>query len=165
MQLKIHDWLFEVDVGMNMEISAMQASEHCTCGYCRNFYQALDHTYPAVRSFLARFGIDPFGPDELSPFQPTIYEASFIIQGSVLQWGSDAFCVDGIPVKVLSSQDADMDTVRPAPYFVLAIGLMELPWMLDEDPDQVISPANEESYLQRMEQKLLRRMDNESLYS
>lgn len=58
-----------------------------------------------------------------------------------------------------------MDTVRPKPYFVLIIGLMEQPWLLDEDPTQVISPANEESYLQRMEKKLLKHAELENMYS
>jgi len=165
MEISVLDWLFDVDVPLNMEISSNQAKDHCMCGYCRNFYKAIDKTFPALRPFLAKFGVDIEGPDELSPFEPTIYEASYIINGTVIRASDQCFYVDGIPVKVLSSKDADMDTVRPEPYFVLVIGLMELPWLLDEDPTQVISPANEEAYLQRMENKLLKRLQDEPLYS
>lgn len=165
MLIRVHDWQFDVDIAMNMEISSGQAAEHCMCGYCRNYYLAADQTYPSLRPFLAKFGVDMEGPDELSPFEPTIYEASYIVNGSILKSSNRVFYVDGIPVKILKSNEADMDTARPEPYFVLVIGLMELPWLLDEDPTQVVSPANEAAYLQRMERKLLNRMQDDSLYS
>ena len=143
-----------------MEISAAQAKDHCMCGYCRNFYAAVDETYPSMRSFLSLFGVDIEGPDELSPFEPTIYEASYIVNGEILTKGHTEIRVDDIPVAVLPSESADMDTERPEPYFVIIIGLMELPWLLEEDPKDVISPANEEQYLRRMQQKILIRLQN-----
>lgn len=165
MLIQVCDWQFDVDVALNMEFSSKQALEHCMCGYCRNYYHAIDKTYPSLRPFLLKFGIDIEGPDELSPFEPTIYEASYIVNGSICRGSDGFFYVDGVPVMVINSADADMDTVRPNPYFVLVVGLMELPWVIDEDPLQVISPANEESYLERMERKLLKRLQNESMYS
>jgi len=165
MVISIRDWQFDVDISANMEISAAQAAEHCMCGYCRNFYQGIDDACPSLRPFLAEFGVHVEGPDELSPFEPTIYEASYIVQGSILSVGTNCFRVDDIPICVVSSGEADMDTVRPEPYFVLTVGLIELPWLLDEDPSQVISPANEEYYLQRMEKKLLKRLQMDNMYS
>lgn len=165
MLIYVDGWQFDVDIAMNMEISGKQAAEHCMCGYCRNYYRAVDRVYSTLRPFLAKFGVDIEGPDELSPFEPTIYEASYIVNGSILKSSDRVFYVDGIPVKTLNSTEADMDTVRPEPYFVLVIGLMELPWVLSEDPTQVISPANEDAYLQRMERKLLTRLQDEILYS
>jgi hypothetical protein len=41
------------------------------------------------------------------------------------------------------------------PFFVLTTGLLELPWVLDEDMDEVLSPANEPEYMQRMMNRLL----------
>lgn len=158
MKICVNDWVFNVDVPLNMEISSAQAKEHCTCGYCRNYYAAIDKACPTLRPFLANFGIDIEGPDELSPFEPTIYEASYIINGTIAQPSESGFFIDWIPVKVLSSQRADMDTERPDPYFVFVVGLIELPWVLQEDPADVISPANEAAYLQRMQNKLLTRM-------
>lgn len=165
MQMQIGSWLVDADVSLNMEISAKQAREHCSCGYCRNFYAAVDTACPSLRPFLAKLGIDVEGPDELSPFEPTIYEVSYIVNGAILSCTNERVFIDGIPVKILSSDHADMDTVRPKPYFVLVIGLMELPWLLEEDPAEVISPANEENYLKRMERKLLDRAAEENLYS
>lgn len=163
-KLPIKDWIFEVDIEQNMSFSTAQAQEHCNCGYCRNFYKTLDSTYPQVRPFLVQFGIDAEGPDELCPFEPTIYEASYIIHGRILKKGSP-FLIHDIPVKVIASAIADMDTERPAPYFVLIIGLMELPWILPEDPREVISPANEEGFLKRMHTKLLSRLSDEAIHS
>ena len=165
MVIGIGDWLFDVDVPLNMEISSAQAHDHCMCGYCRNFYETIDSACPSLRGFLAQFGADIEGPDELSPFEPTIYEASYIMHGSILNASDKPIFVDGVPVRVVPSNLADMDTVRPEPYFVLVIGLIELPWALEEDPMEVISPANEEAYLIRMEKKLLKRVQDEGLYS
>lgn len=159
------DWQFDVDIPLNMEISTFQAKDHCLCGYCKNYYRTIDQQYPALRPFLAGFGIDIEGPDELSPFEPTVYEASYIVNGKILSVTNQPIYVDGIPVAVISSQVADMDTVRPEPYFVLVVGLMELPWVLEEDPNQVVSPANELSYLKRMEDKLLKRLANHEFSS
>lgn len=165
MQIAIGSWLLDVDVALNMEISSAQAEDHCTCGYCRNFYEAIDRICPSLRPFLAKLGVHVEGPDELSPFEPTIYEVSYIVNGSILQNSTETLYIDQIPVKILPSHEADMDTSRPEPYFVLVIGLIELPWLLSEDPKQVISPANEEKYLQRMQKKLLDRALDENLYS
>ena len=152
------DWDFDVDVPMNMQISSEQAADHCMCGYCRNFYQTVDNAYPTLRMFLAQFGAHIEGPDELSPFEPTIYEASYIIHGRVLSRGHQKLFVDGVPIVVLDEKQADIDTERPGPYFVLLVGLMELPWALLEDPQDILSPATEPSYMTRMEKKLLARM-------
>jgi len=152
-------------VQTNMEYSSMQAMEHCTCGYCRNYYQSIDGSYPSIRPFFAQFGIDIEGPDELSPFEPTIYEATFVINGCILQVGSPCLVVNGIPVTVRTMEEADLETERPLPYFALTVGLLELPWVLDEPMEDVISPANEEAYMERMRLKLLRRAEQESLFS
>ena len=42
MEISVGDWLFDVNLPLNMEISAAQAKDHCMCGYCRNFYAAVD---------------------------------------------------------------------------------------------------------------------------
>ena len=165
MRLTLGDWLLDVDIELTMSISAAQASEHCDCGYCKNFYETLDAAYPSIRPFLMKFGLHAEAPDELCPFEPTIYEATYIVQGTILQFGTQNLTIDGVPLTICSSQQADMCTEHPEPYFTLCIGLMELPWSLPEPMDQVISPAKEEEYLLRMQQKLLQRLDNETIRS
>ena len=161
MRMLLADWEFDVNIELTMELSADQASDHCMCGYCRNFYASIDSVCPTARRFLARFGLDIEGPDELCPIEPTIYEASYIVQGSILRAGTVPLRIDNIPLQILTADAADMATEHPAPYFVLRMGLIELPWVLDEPMDEVLSPTNEESYLKRIEEKLLQYAANE----
>lgn len=165
MRIALADWLLEVNVPLTMDLSVGQAQEHCDCGYCRNYYAGLDRACPSLRPFLAQFGLDAEGPDELCPFEPTIYEATYIVQGQIIHHGQEQLYIDQIPLRIYPAKDADMCTEHPDPYFVLRIGLMELPWSLDEPMDQVVSPANEEAYLQRMQDKLLKLLDTEQITS
>lgn len=164
MRIELADWHLEVDVTLNMELSGAQAADHCTCGYCRNFYEAIDQVCPTLRPFLAKFGLNIEGPDELCPLEPTIYEATYIVQGNILQQGTTPLRIDGIPFKIRSSEASDMRTEHPVPYFTLCFGLIELPWVLSEPMEDVISPANEEEYLRRIETKLLQ-YDADTIYS
>lgn len=156
MQMNLADWLLDVNVALTMSLSLPQAEDHCTCGYCRNFYSAADLELPKLRSFLSEFGIDMEGPDEFCPFEPTIYEATYIVQGNILRRGTEKLHIDGVPLSVLSADEVDFETSHPSPRFALKIGLFELPWVLDESAEDVISPANCPECIQRMEQKLLR---------
>ena len=162
--LELKDWVFDVDIAMNMECSSSQAADHCLCGYCRNYYTAVDSAYPHLRPFLQQFGLNIEGPDELSPFEPTIYEATYLVNGMVLQKGTQPLYLDNTPLYIQSQDESDLETERKAPYFTVVFGLMELPWFLDEPMDQVTSPANEDAYLDRMWNKLLKR-SNEEIYT
>ena len=57
MIIKIDAWKFDVDLNATMAYSAQEAMDHCTCGYCRNFYASVDIVYPNLRPFLAEFGV------------------------------------------------------------------------------------------------------------
>ena len=155
MILRLGDWVLEVDIPSTMERSGQHAADHCLCGYCQNFYSTVDHAYPSIRPFLARFGVDIEGPDEFCPFEPTICEATYIVRGRIIQQGSQDISVDGIPI--LISAELDLDHAPPQPSFGIMVGLMELPWVLEEPMDEVISPANDPACLDRMWKKLLKR--------
>lgn len=165
MEIRFADWILDVNLHLTMEISAQQAQDHCQCGYCRNFYAAVDHACPNLRTFLASFGIDVEGPDELCPFEPTIYEVTYVVQGQILEKGRTLLNLDGVPIVIRDAEEADLETSHPMPYFTVTVGLIELPWLLAENMDDVISPANEPEYLQRMERKLLERMSNSDIFS
>ena len=165
MLIALTDWQLDVDIERTMELSVSQGKEHCTCGYCRNFYATLDQQYPTIRPFLARFGLEAEAPDELCPYEPTIYEATYVVQGSILHVGAQRLCIDNIPLRISSSEQSDIYTEHPKPYFTVSIGLMELPWSLDEPMDQVISPANEAEFLNRMQTKLLRHLSADAISS
>lgn len=142
MIIHIEDWIFDIDMSATMEDSARKAADHCTCGYCRNFYQSLDVVYPHLEPFLAQFGIDPEGVTELLPFEPTLYLVGYDVFGRILHSGRAPLYVDGIPIAPEEKEDFS---------FRLTVGELELPWVLEEDMDEVISPANEPEFLERMD--------------
>ena len=165
MIVKIDDWIFDVDMSATMEYSAKEAAEHCDCAYCRNFYASIDDAYPHLRPFLAQFGVDIEGPDELMPFVATLYAAAYAVEGRIMQFGQSSIRVDGVAVTPEKAQDAMINCGCKNPYFIISVGTMVLPWVLDEPMEDVISPANEQSFLKRMWDKLLRRQNKDIMSS
>jgi hypothetical protein len=53
-------------------------------------------------------------------------------------------------------EDSEFDIA--APHFVLSLEELELPWRLEEPLKDVISPANEPSFLKKMWDRLLDRL-------
>lgn len=151
MILEIDNWKFDIDLTSTMEYSAKEAAEHCTCAYCRNFYTAIDDSHPELRPFLNRFGIDIEAPEELMPFDPTVYLASYCVKGRILSHGSHPIMIGGI--RILPERE---DEGVWADRFCLWVGPFLMPWVLDEPMEEVVSPANEQSFQDRMTEKLLR---------
>lgn len=148
MVLRINDWIFDIDLASTKEHSSFASLEHCTCGYCENYYRAVPLFYPALKPFLARFGLRVDGPSELYPIEPTLYLVGYRVTGSIRQAGAGPMMVDGVPVTAVPVENG---------YFMVEVGEMPLPWVLREDRDEVISPANEPEFLHRMYQKLAKR--------
>ena len=148
MLLKINDWEFDIDAERTAEHSSLVVSEHCTCGYCENYYRTIQSTCPNLQNFLSRFCVHVDGPSEMYPIEPTLYLSGYRIFGRVLRAGIEPMMVDGVPV-VADIRDSDQ--------FMLEVGEMELPWVLEEDMDEVISPANEPEFLEMMYRKILSR--------
>jgi len=146
--LQINDWIFRIDMEKTKEHSSFVSSEHCTCGYCENYYRAVDTTYPNLRAFLWRFGVRVDGPSEMYPIEPTLYLAGYRVFGTILQYGNGPLMVNGIPVTPEPVDDA---------HFMLEVGQMTLPWVMAEDMHEVISPANEPEFLEKMYRKLMLR--------
>ena len=166
MLITINDWVLDVDLDRNMSFSAAQATEHCTCGYCRNFYETLDGEYPSLKPFLKQFGMNSLTPEELSPVEPTLCIVSYCISGTVVTRG--IYPLDSGEVVFSVTTDAENPLYEPSfgkPFFVLTTGLLELPWVLEEDMDEVISPANEPEYMERMMNRLLENVDTDSILS
>lgn len=166
MTVKVADWIFDVDVASTMAYSASVWEDHCTCGYCRNFYETLNSAYPLMKPFLEKFGMNSLTPEEMSPIEPTLCIVSYCISGMIAKRG--IYPLDTGDVVFQVSTDAQNPLYEPPfgkPFFVLTSGLLELPWVLDEDMDEVISPANEPEYMQRMMSRLLENTDYESIIS
>ena len=156
MILNIADWSFSVDVEATKAHTTKNAADHCTCGYCKNYYEAIAGTYPEIVTFLEQFGVNFNGPSELMPFEPTLLLACYRVHGIVLQWGQENIFVKNVPVSV---ETAENDT------FFLWIGEVELPWLQEEDMDEVISPANLPEFLARMEEVWMLRHGEDGMLS
>ena len=167
MILQLGDWQFDIDMERTMEYSAAEASEHCDCAYCRNFYAAIDENYPQLRPFLAQFGLDLEAPDELMPFDldgRMYYDGAYMVCGRILQTSVSPMEVSDIPILATSADDPNnpihINHNCPEPYFALNIGAITLPWVLDEPMKDVVSPANFPDFLKKMWDKLLRKVGN-----
>lgn len=161
MILKIADWEFDIDMERTMEYSAAEAREHCDCAYCRNYYAAADYDCPALRIFLAQFGLDLEAPDELMPYdllpapdgidERVFYAGKYVVFGRIVKYGQTRFALGA--VDLWPSEDTSFDFVEP--YFVLNLEESLIRWVLDEPFAEVISPANEPSFLKKMWDRLL----------
>ena len=140
------DWRVQVDVDATRKHTSENANDHCGCAYCKNFYEMLPLSHPGLCVALSRLGIDPMGPSELMPFTPELYLACYRVRGRILRWGKSALAVGNIPIVL---ENGDLDS------FFLWAGEMELPWTQEEDMDEVLSPANQPEFMDRMMQRLL----------
>lgn len=148
MILKVNDWIFDIDEEKTKEHSSFALESHCTCGYCVNYYTCVDSVYPNLRPFLEQFLLEIEGPSEMYPIEPTLCLIAYKVYGRIVRAGYGPVMVDGLPV---------MAEVIDAELFKLEVGEIPLPWVLQEDMDEVISPANEPEFLERMYQKLISR--------
>ena len=145
MVLQIDDWIFRVDMEKTKEHSSFVSSEHCTCGFCENYYRTILGVCPGLKEYLYQFGILVDAPSEMYPIEPTLYLSGYRVTGEILQWGSGPIMISGVPVTAEPSTNGT---------FLLEVGELALPWVLNEDMDEVISPANEPEFLERMYRKL-----------
>ena len=148
MTITVEDWVFDIDPVKTKEHTNFAVNSHCTCGYCENYYQAVDQVCPDLRIFLDRFFLDVEGPSEMYPFEPTLCFLAYKVFGRIVQVGNGPIMVDGVPVM---GQIIDEST------FKLEVGELELPWILEEDMDEVVSPANEPEFLERMYRIMIKR--------
>lgn len=156
MLLKFGDWKFRVDVEATKERTAKYSFDHCQCGYCKNFYEAVDAAYPQLREALMNFGVHPEGPCELMPFEPTLMLACYRVDGQIEQWGQDQLLAAGVP---LIPEAGDENT------FLLWVGEMRVPWLQKEAAEDVVSPANLPEFLERMRNIWQLRHGEESVLS
>ena len=164
MILKIADWEFDVDLERTMAYSAAEAAEHCDCAYCRNFYAAIDFDCPALRSFMAQFGVDIEAPDELMPYDllpapegienRVFYAGKYVVFGRITKPGKTRFALGACDLWPMEDTEFSFD----APHFVIALEESEIRWVLDEPFAEVVSPANEPSFLKKMWDRLLAKM-------
>ena len=154
--LKLADWRFRVDVEATAERTRKYSYEHCQCGYCKNFYDAIDVAYPELRSVMEHFGIHLEGPCELMPFEPTLMLACYRVDGQILQWGKSQLYAKGVQLLPEAGDDKT---------FLLWVGEVRLPWLQKEPAEEVVSPANLPEFLERMREIWAMRHDNSLIHS
>lgn len=71
----------------------------------------------------------------------------------------------GVVLSIPESPDPLYHPPFGTSFFVFDTGLLDLPWVLDEDMDEVISPANEPEYMERMMNRLLQNTDSDIVNS
>lgn len=147
MQISLGDWQFRVDVDATMDYTYRCSLDHCTCPYCQNFYENMDRAEPSLRPVLSKFGIHLNGPCEIMPFEPTLVAACYRVTGQILSTGESYLHVQEIPLR---PEYADSDT------FFLWVGPLILPWTQKEDINEVLSPANQPEFMERMMATLLK---------
>ncbi len=156
MILKLGDWRFQVDVEATSERTRKYSYEHCQCGYCKNFYDAIDMAHPGLRPVMEHFGVHLEGPIELMPFEPTLMLACYRVDGKILQWGKSRLSVQGVPILPAAGEENT---------FLLWVGEVRLPWLQKEPADEVVSPANLPEFLERMQEVWRFRHGNEFVFS
>lgn len=148
MVLELEDWRFQVDVEATREHTARNALDHCDCSYCRNYYQAIPLVCPELTEFLSLFGVDYQGPSELMPFEPTLLLACYRVQGRILSFGKNRLWAGDLEINPETSDESS---------FFLWVGEASLPWLQEENQEDVVSPANLPEFMERMEEVWLLR--------
>lgn len=155
MIITLEDWVLDIDLENTHAYTDHLLSDHCECGYCRNFYTTVEEVYPGFRRFLKQFGADAEAPVDFLPVEPTLCVVSYAVSGSILSTGNRPIHVGNCSFKIESMEQLDYELKCKKPYFVFTSQFLELPWVLNEDMNEVISPANEPECLERMWEKLL----------
>ena len=155
MTVQLDDWSFCVDKEATSKHTTRNAGDHCICDYCKNYYETVGFTYPGLVRFLQQFGVNYLGPSELMPFEHDYLLACYRVQGSVLQWGGQPLVADGIAVMPETDREDS---------FLLWVGEMDLPWIQDTAPEDVVSPANLPEFLIRMQEVWQLRHNEEFIF-
>ena len=156
MVTKLADWKFDLDYDATWDDTHKCSLDHCTCPYCENFYENTDRAHPNLRPVLNRFGVFLNGPCEVMPFEPTLIAACYRITGKIVSRGEACLHVEGVPLR---PEYADENT------FFLWVGPMEVPWTQEEDMYEVLSPANERAFMERMMARLLKWAEDDPIPS
>jgi len=159
MILRIEDWELSLNQTKTKAYSDAEAKCHCTCGYCRNFYEAVESAYPTLSAFLSNFGLNIFAPDELIPYEPTLCDVSYGVCGSIQHYGEKRIQVDGLEITIEPWDQVSINSECPKPCFVVTVHQLSLPWVLEESLEDVVSPAQEQSFLRRIWSRLVKKQN------
>ena len=84
------------------------------------------------------------------PLEPTVYMGSYLVKGRVLRMGKRPMRVEELSLWAEPTENG----------FLLCFRDMVIPWSLDESMEEVVSPANEPEFLQKMQEKWMESQEN-----
>lgn len=114
----------------------------CDCLYCRNYYETFSTKYPKISKFLESFGLDIKFPLEIMPLEyneleDTIeYISYYPVKGNINKHEL-IVNLNVFEVRVLKGSDLNNPCPNPhmkEPYLIIELGIIKLPWVLDEKP-------------------------------
>ncbi len=141
MILEQDGWRLRIYEVATRRYSTREAADHCACGWCRNFYAAVDQTYPDLRHFLAKLGAHVEAPEEMIAFSPTLCTAYYAVCGEILERGQGSLQVGNLALWPQTETEAMVRTECPEPVIFLCTDCMTLPWVLREPMEDADSPA------------------------
>lgn len=153
MVIEIDDWRFHVFGVTARKYYARELADHCTCAWCRNFYQSVDQKYPGIRPFLNRFEVQMDAPTEMMAFGPTMCANYYAVSGSILKRGEGPIVIDSVSIEPLEQDECNINIEEEWPVFFLYVGCMSLPWVLEEPMEKADSPAKGKNFVQRLLQR------------
>ncbi|GKU80957.1 hypothetical protein [Niallia sp. NCCP-28] len=167
-QVKIGNWLLEVDREKTKEFYDKDVIDVCDCLYCNNFVEAIKHLDISVATFFRELGINPSMPAHSSDFPATEdgkwqYIGQYHLVGRVLEGKLCTMCdwdeTNNFQIikdfDVCFSEELEFVT-EDFPIPVLQMNFdAHIPWVLHENPDSDFQKNY--SLLQRIFQTLFRR--------
>ena len=91
------------------------------------------------------------------PFTATQLCVLYAVNGTILHNGKEPIYLGTLRIDPEDHKVSMINTACPRPIFILSVGPFDIPWVLEEPlvEEEIISPANEPSFLKRMWNKLL----------
>lgn len=108
----------------------------CDCDGCRNFYKQIKGLFPELEKFLAEFGVDIAGPDEMPWYDigdHIQYTPYYTVTGKIEKIGTQKTGFGNLNVIFYQSGSpyTDIPNEQAEPYFIIGVSKIDLPWILD----------------------------------
>jgi hypothetical protein len=115
----------------------------CNCIYCKNYQMAFPNSYPEIVKLLQEFGVLIDHPLEIMDFfwnpekNKRLYISYYSVKGELFSDKLNVYSNGAVVTLYQSDTDEHIynNTGMEKPYFIVEISNIQLPWVLDEVPD------------------------------
>lgn len=127
-------YVFSVDRDKTSEYYTMHSL--CGCDGCQNFYKQIKGLFPELEKFLAEFGVNVAGPDEMPWYDINNriqYTPYYTVIGKIEKIGQQKTSFENLNVVFYQSGSpyTDIPNEQVEPYFIIGVSKIDLPWILD----------------------------------